>query len=190
MLGDMAALTRLGLAAMVAVAAVGTAWVWQAGAAGVESGFVAIEPCRLLDTREGEPIGPDSTISHTVVPCGVPASATAVSVNVTGINASEPTFVTLWGGGARPGTSTLNLVPNDPANPNGAIVPVSQGSIRVYNRFGTADVIVDVSGYFIGLTPPPAASTTSTTVATTSTTSTTTTSSSTTSTTEVPPSSV
>jgi hypothetical protein len=184
----MTTITRLGGSALFAAAAVATAWVWQAGAAGVESGFVAIDPCRLLDTREGEPLGPDSTIGQPVAPCGVPASATAVSVNVTGINASAPTFITLWGSGALPGTSTLNLVPDDPANPNGAIVPVSQGAIQVYNRFGTADVIVDVSGYFIGLGPPPPTSTTaptSTTVAASSTT-TTAASSSTTSTTEVP----
>ena len=109
-------------------------------------------------------------------------------MNVTGINATEPTFMTLWGSGALPGTSTLNLVPHDPANPNGAIVPVSQGAIQVYNRFGTADVIVDVSGYFIGLAPPPPTSTTaptSTSVAASSSTSTTAASTSTTSTTEV-----
>jgi hypothetical protein len=179
----MTTIARFGVLALVVGTAAGTAWVWQAGAAGVESGFVAIQPCRLLDTREGEPVGPDSTIGQPVAPCGVPASATAVSVNVTGINATAPTFITLWGSGPLPGTSTLNLVPDEPANPNGAIVPVSQGAIQVFNRFGTADVIVDVSGYFIGLAPPPPTSTTAPT--STSSTSTTDASTSTTSTTEV-----
>jgi hypothetical protein len=83
--------------------------------------------------------------------CGIPTTAKAVSLNVTITGATQSSFLTLWpSGGARPVVSTINFNQNDPALANGAIVGVSTTAtdLSVYNNFGNAHVILDVTGYF------------------------------------------
>ena len=120
--------------------------------------FFAVAPCRIVDTRypnstNGGPIFDTNTQRNFAVRgnCGVPNSAKAVSLNVTIVAATQPSFLTLWpSGGARPVVSTINFTQNDPALANGAIVGLSTASsdLSVYNNFGFVHVILDVTGYF------------------------------------------
>ena len=152
--------------AIAAAAAAGSlaVGVGRAASPPTQSGYIPIQPCRAIDTRPGEfhtgnlsTLTSASTNTAHLTSCGVPSNASAVFVNATALNASQATFVTLWGIGARPGTSTLNPTPGTPPSPNGVIVPVSAGAIRVYNYAGTVDLILDVAGYYAELPGAPGA---------------------------------
>ena len=125
------------------------------------SAFVSIDPCRLLDTRTATKIGPISTLGASTTrtatvwgtngQCVVPATATAVAMNVTAVDGTASSFLTVWpsDAGARPGTSNLNWVPGAPATPNKVDVALSSdGKISFFNRFGTVNVIADIVGYY------------------------------------------
>ncbi len=80
---------------------------------------------------------------------GVPSNATAVAINVTAVNATSPTYVTVWPGGVtRPGTSTLN-VSNGNAVPNFDVVSIgADGTVDFYNASGSVNVLADIAGYY------------------------------------------
>jgi hypothetical protein len=117
------------------------------------AGFTGIEPRRVMDTRGGRG-GP------TLEPGGVatlqvagvheiPATATAVALNVTGTGATAPTFVTVHPAGEnRPPTSSLNVGPGDTLANHVVAKVGAGGAVSVYNDVGTVDVVVDVMGYF------------------------------------------
>ncbi len=123
--------------------------------------FVAMTPCRLMDTRANPAfhVGPQSTFgageTKTIQArgsngnCVLPADAVGVSSNVTAVGASAPTFLTIWPDGARPVASSLNPVPGQPPTPNAVATNLSgSGSFEMFNLAGTVDVIVDVNGYY------------------------------------------
>lgn len=120
--------------------------------------FFAVAPCRVVDTRNpistnGGPIMGNGGQRDFAVRgnCGIPASAKAVSLNVTITAATQSSFLTLWpSGGARPVVSTINFSPTDPALANGAIVGLSTNTndLSVFNVSGNVHVILDVTGYF------------------------------------------
>ena len=81
---------------------------------------------------------------------GVPVDGVvAVAVNVTSVNATQPTYLTVFPSGTPlPSSSTLNPVPNR-AVANTTMVGVgADGRIAIFNPFGAVDCIVDVMGYF------------------------------------------
>jgi hypothetical protein len=91
--------------------------------------------------------------------CGVPASATAVSVNVTLAQPGSNGNIRLWPyGGSMPLISTLNMTTGDAALANGAIIPLPvynaanpdiSARFTTGNRIGTTvQLILDVTGYF------------------------------------------
>ena len=108
---------------------------------------------RKLDSRNGigmpggpRRIGPGETIDVTVASGNV----NGVVVNVTGVSPNSGTFVTVFPGdvASPPNASNLNLVPGQ-MRPNLAMVRVptsgpAAGKIRLYNAFGTVDLLVDV----------------------------------------------
>src|SRR5512140_3076912 len=105
----------------------------QALAAGpVALPFIALPPCRLVDTRgNGAPLTggwlPAATVrSYTLTGvCNVPANAQAISLNLTVVKPVGPGFLTIWPeGGAFPPVSTLNYLGND-VIVNAAVVPLS-----------------------------------------------------------------
>lgn len=120
--------------------------------------FFTLPPCRLLDTRE--PDGPHggprlgSGLSRSFAAagrCGIPASATAIAVNVTAVSSSAPGHLTFYPtGDALPNASTINF--NGGTRANNAILRLSgTGSLTVTPILlgtGTVDLIVDVNGYF------------------------------------------
>lgn len=80
----------------------------------------------------------------------VPATATAVSLNVTVVNPEAAGFITVYPCGAeRPFASNLNYT-EGLVIPNGVIASLGQsGSVCFYSQSRT-DIIVDIGGYFVG----------------------------------------
>ncbi len=127
-----------------------------------EATFVPITPCRLFDTRPGAtnigprsiPLGEDSPVAFQVTgtngDCTIPAAATAVSINLTGVSPTAVTNLRLYPANAAvPNASVLNMVPGQGATPNKLDVKLSpDGKLAIYNRFGTVHVIGDVMGYY------------------------------------------
>ena len=127
--------------------------------------LIPVSPGRLLDTRNApnSPIPAGQSIPlqirGAVAENGstVPSSTDVVGVvlNLTGVNdvaSSTGTFLSVvpeLAPGQVPGTSNVNLVRGQ-VKPNMVIVPVgTDGTVRIYNNSGAANVVVDVAGYLI-----------------------------------------
>lgn len=130
-----------------------------AGSTDGESTFVPMQPCRLTDTRPEFGIGPHGTIgpddtvtiraTGTHGDCTISEQAVALSLNVTTVNTSLETFLTIWADGPRPNASSINPAPGIVAY-NAVTTPLSEsGTFRVYNRHGTTDVVIDVVGIYV-----------------------------------------
>lgn len=117
----------------------------------------ASAPTRVLDTRLLSI--PKLTAGRTLVfPIAaldaVPDDATAVIINLTGVEPTARGFVTAYPSGqARPTASNLNLVAGE-NRPNLAIVPIGEdGAINLYTESG-AHLVVDLAGWFTGESAP------------------------------------
>jgi hypothetical protein len=131
--------------------------------------YTAISPVRICDTR---PAGPgivsnqcDSggngtlgtgreTIEALITGTHVPSTAQAVVVNITAINhGTSGTYVVAYPtGGSQPIASNINLA-GQTVGSNLVIVQLGTltgdvGKISLFNAVGSADVVVDVEGYF------------------------------------------
>ncbi len=126
----------------------GTPLTFALGSAGT---YVPVTPHRLLDTRNSQPVAPGGTLALMVTGGGpVPSGAIAVALNVTVTNTQAPGFVTAFPANqSNPGTSNLNYGAGQTV-PNMATVPLGlDGHIDLYNHSsGTADLVVDVAGYY------------------------------------------
>ncbi len=124
--------------------------------------FTAMAPSRICDTRSGsgEPyagstLTPSGVLTVQVAGVGgVPAMRsssppTAVVVNVTATRATAGSYFTIYPDGTpRPTASDLNFTAGM-AVPNLVVVKLgADGAIDVYNLAGSADVIVDVVGWY------------------------------------------
>jgi uncharacterized protein (DUF1800 family) len=120
--------------------------------------FYTVKPCRVLDTRgPGGPFGAPSLaatknrVFTLAGECGISTRAVSVSANVTVVGPQNPGHLAFAAAGAAlPPTSTINFSPGQ-VRANNAILPVgTAGGVYVYPGFaaGTADLIVDVNGYF------------------------------------------
>jgi hypothetical protein len=139
--------------------------------------FVAITPCRLVDTRgsgvgfigdspfSGPSLTPGFTQTFLVqsateadtsapAPCGtIPSIAQAYSFNVTVVphGGGAVDYISIWpDGGTQPRVSTLDDVQGQVVA-NAAIVPAGSpsGGVKVYNSGpATTDVIIDMNGFF------------------------------------------
>jgi ELWxxDGT repeat protein len=125
------------------------------------SGFVPLTPDRILDTRGSDPVGEldgsgDAYVLQVTGVGGVPASATAVALNVTVVDGEANDFggfVTVFPCGTRPDASNLNFVGGQTV-PNSVIAPLSSSGTVCFYVYGVADLLVDVSGYVTsGFTP-------------------------------------
>ena len=122
--------------------------------------FHTVTPVRVLDTRAGigapkAALKPDQALVVGIG--GIPEGATAVAVNLTAVNGTAGSFLTLYAkGAAQPVTSTVNWT-GRAAIANGAIVALSADhAITIRNHPGTVDVVVDLVGYYA---PGPAGET-------------------------------
>ncbi len=115
-------------------------------------------PCRLVDTRN--PNGPlggpalssgvlrDFTLTGT---CGLPATAKALSLNITVVSPTGSGFLSFSPGCQPPLASTLNFVAGQ-TRANNAILPVDANGVLTVSPAvsgaGTVQLILDVNGYF------------------------------------------
>jgi hypothetical protein len=118
--------------------------------------YYTVTPCRLLDTRISSQ-GPALTTGdrELVVPpsCGIPVDALAVAINVTVVSPTAAGRVTVVpGGGADPGTSTINFVAGQTRANNQLVglAPDFSGKLilRAFVPGGQVDFLIDVVGYF------------------------------------------
>jgi hypothetical protein len=122
----------------------------------VPLGFVSVTPCRLVDTRQTQPIQ-GNTFQNFTIPqlggCNIPVSAVAYSLNVTAVPHEHLGYLTIWPTGeGQPFVSTMNSQ-DGRVKANAAIVPAgAQGAVSVFVT-NTSDVILDIDGYFT--TPSP-----------------------------------
>ena len=115
------------------------------------SRYVPMTPVRILDSRLTTSVGAQSAITLQVAGThGVPADASAASLNVTVTNTRAPGYVTVWPtGGTRPVVSNLNFVAGQTV-PNLVTVKVGTGgTVSLFNSSWTAvDLVVDLGGYY------------------------------------------
>jgi hypothetical protein len=118
--------------------------------------FNPLTPCRILDTRTsngtfGGPAITGGTSRSFPIPssgCAVPAGAAAYSLNVTVVPHGQLGYLTAWATGqSQPVVSTLNSL-DGTVLANAAIVPAGTGGSVSFFVTDTADVIVDINGYF------------------------------------------
>jgi hypothetical protein len=123
--------------------------------------FVAIAPCRLLDTRDGTfpaGYGPPALSAGVIRVvtfggrCGIPAAIDAVSANLTVTNTQGAGFIATYPTGTsqpNPFVSSLNFQGASQTVANAAVIPVGTGGQAnfVAGVSGT-DLIIDVNGYY------------------------------------------
>jgi len=122
--------------------------------------FIAVAPCRVVDTRG--PAGPygapalETDVPRSFVlpvgPCpGIPTTAAAFSLNVTVVSPSGAGFLVLYPqGAAQPLVSTLNYLAGQTLA-NAAIVAAGPGGgITVESRVASSQLLIDINGYFAG----------------------------------------
>ena len=114
--------------------------------------FSPLTPTRVMDTRVGFGAGrleADQTVELQIAgTAGVPAGATAVTMNLTSVDAAIAGFVTAYPCDAeRPLVSNLNPEPGR-ARPNMVSVPLSAtGTVCLYS-LNPVDLVADITGYY------------------------------------------
>ena len=122
------------------------------------TGFVGVDPCRIVDTRGPRGAYGGPILSQAVTrsfdlndgPCpGIPVGVEAYSLNITATQTQGPGFFTIWPQDRTPPTvSTLNYVASETVA-NAAIVPAGTGGgISVVAGVSGAHLIIDIDGYF------------------------------------------
>jgi hypothetical protein len=139
------------ICAVIGLVVSATAATGSVDAALTSTSFTAVGPIRLVDTRDGGAAAPGAG-AVVVVPVrsmpGVPVDAIAASITIVATEARGPGFVTVWGDGAQPDTSALNVDRAAQTRANFAITPIgADGNIRLYTQAGT-HLVVDLTGVF------------------------------------------
>jgi hypothetical protein len=135
---------------------------WVEATTATAGRYVAAGPARILDTRTGvgAPAGKladGGTLTLQVAGrAGVPASGvSAVILNLTATESTQPGFVTAWpAGGGQPLASNLNVERVGQTIPNLAMVPVGAGGAVSLFALRSLHLIADVLGYFTNATAP------------------------------------
>ncbi len=120
--------------------------------------FVAVTPCRLVDTRPqnggGGPIQGGTFESFNLPQlaqskgCANLSSAAAYSLNITVVPSGQLDYLTIWPAGTnQPLVSTMNSL-DGRIKANAAIVPAGyRGAVSVFVT-NTTNVVLDIDGYF------------------------------------------
>ncbi|HEX5760380.1 MAG TPA: FG-GAP-like repeat-containing protein [Thermoanaerobaculia bacterium] len=120
--------------------------------------FFTLPPCRAVDTRNAAgPLGGPALVSNAsrsfdlTGVCGVPASARAVSLNVTVTQPTGQGHVVFSPGCAPSGTSAINFGPGQ-TRANNTLQPLSAADELTATPFvlgnGFVHLIIDVNGFF------------------------------------------
>ncbi len=120
--------------------------------------FHTVVPCRLVDTRNamgplgGPALGAQTTRRFTLSQeCGIPATARALSVNLTATAATIAGNLRLFpAGGAVPLVSSINYAIAQTRANNAIVILGPDGDIDVFcgQASGIVHLILDVNGYF------------------------------------------
>lgn len=130
-----------------------------------ESVYVAVAPCRILDTRNaGGKMANGATRTFFVGGttqflsqggkaggCGIPLSATAIAASIGATNTANSGYLTAWPADlARPTASNLNYTKGQTIASGGNISVQKNvaASLKIANNGGPTDVFVDVTGYY------------------------------------------
>ncbi len=125
---------------------------------GVARNFFTLSPCRIVDTRNANgPFGGPALSSGPLRDfsvfgvCGIPATARALSTNVTVVAPTSSGFLRFSPGCEAPSASVVNFSTNQ-VRGNNAVVSISDTGVLTANALvsgnGTVHVIVDVNGYY------------------------------------------
>ena len=127
-------------------------------AAGSGAGYVPIAPTRVYDSRTasglpgaGMTLTAGGTDNVTVAggTTGIPASATAVALNVAITNPTASSFIDAYPAGATaPGTANQNFLAGETLSSQVIAGVGTGGQVTIGNHAGTVDVVVDVDGYY------------------------------------------
>ncbi len=117
------------------------------------SAFTSMTPTRVLDTRNGTGaragVVPGGGVVTVDLSSRVPANATAVVLNVTGVQPTVSTVITVWPSGEeRPVASTLNLRAKE-IRANAATVALGPDrKLQLRNNSGNVHLVADLQGYY------------------------------------------
>jgi hypothetical protein len=134
-----------------------------------ESSYIAITPCRIIDTRNGTGVNgtkfqSNQTRTYYVggttgfAPqggksggCGIPVGASAISTTVTAVDPDGKGYVRAWPNGeAEPSATFLNYGTTSTSGGGAvSINPSSAYALKIHNYYGPTDIVVDVFGYYI-----------------------------------------
>jgi len=116
--------------------------------------YFTLTPCRLFDSRQTGP-ALASGLSRKINArgaCGIPATAQALTVNVTVTGPTGDGYLTAYAGAAvLPVASTLNFSAGATRANNAVVLLNADGTLALYSSMngpGTVQAIVDVIGYF------------------------------------------
>jgi hypothetical protein len=137
---------------------------YYSSAGGSGSDYTSVgPPIRICDTRQGNPsnlsgplfqcvgktIGPAGTLVVNVAPlAGAPADAKDVVVNITAVNPTQNTFLTVFPSSPRPAVADLNPSLGEIKGNLTTAAISANGTITIYNNSGSVDVVVDVLGWY------------------------------------------
>ncbi|MDQ2796587.1 MAG: hypothetical protein M3Y06_05405, partial [Actinomycetota bacterium] len=127
--------------------------------------FVAVTPCRIVDTRLKVGQMTNGAVRTYYVGgtfgfapqggkpggCGIPVGATAVAASIGAVNEQRTGRLTAFPSNvALPLSSNLNYVRGQAIASGGtvSINPASAQGLKIYNSAGPTDVFIDVSGYY------------------------------------------
>jgi hypothetical protein len=119
--------------------------------------LVAVKPCRLLDTREGDSVrlaAGSTTRVDVATRCNVPEEAAAAAVTLTAVQPSARGFLAVTPSGpaetAREATSALNYSVGEVRSIS-QFYALGSGGLDVFTLAST-DMVVDVTAYFVAAT--------------------------------------
>ncbi len=105
-------------------------------------------PHRLLDTRNTNTPSAGRTLELQITGrAGVPNGATAASINLTAVNATNAGHLTAYDCGTRPNASTLNYTPGTTVA-NSTIIPLSANGTVCIHTHATTDILADITGWY------------------------------------------
>ncbi len=125
--------------------------------------FVAITPCRQYNSLNSSPLlqGTNRAVDLTGTPCFIPATALAVSANITVFNISGATGNGVFKVGtlSPPTTAWINYPLTETQRSNAGTLSLNglgQIIVQVAQGAGQVDFVVDVNGYYADLGSPRA----------------------------------
>jgi hypothetical protein len=117
--------------------------------------YYTVTPCRAYDSRAVGAAGALAAGTDNAILvagyCGIPATAKAVSLNVTVVGPSAGGHLRLYASGTpRSGTSSISYASGQTRANNAVVSLGTDGALIVHvtQPSGTMQVVIDVNGYF------------------------------------------